>query len=92
MSFNGSVAVVHSLATTRREVGTDTLSELRADYAGRIDWHPKDNPRGANARRVRWLLAAVRRGGCRQLGWTPLAAAGVAVATVAIDPALGKRR
>jgi hypothetical protein len=28
------------------------LRELRADYAGRIDWYPKDNPRGATARAV----------------------------------------
>ncbi len=28
------------------------LIELRADYAGRIDWDPKDNPRGATARAV----------------------------------------
>ena len=25
---------------------------LRADYAGQIDWYPKDNPRGATARAV----------------------------------------
>ena len=28
----------------------DTVSELRADYAGRIDRYPKDNPQGATAR------------------------------------------
>jgi hypothetical protein len=28
------------------------LRELRADYAGRIDWYPKDNPRGATTRAV----------------------------------------
>ena len=33
----------------------DAVSELRkmrTDYAGRIDWYPKDNPRGATARAV----------------------------------------
>ena len=37
------------------EVEMDTVSELRelrADYASRIDWYPKDNPRGATARAV----------------------------------------
>ena len=36
-------------------VGMDTVSELRelrADHAGRTDWYPKDNPRGATARAV----------------------------------------
>jgi hypothetical protein len=28
------------------------LSELRADYTGRLDRYPKDNPRGATARAV----------------------------------------
>jgi hypothetical protein len=28
------------------------LRKLRADYAGRINWYPKDNPRGATARAV----------------------------------------
>jgi hypothetical protein len=38
-----------SLVAKQREVDIDAVSKLRADYAGRIDWYPKNNPRGATA-------------------------------------------
>ncbi len=34
------------------------LPDLRADYAGRIDWYPRDDPRGATARAVYQIVVS----------------------------------